>query len=161
MNLLQKVALAVRAALSGPPRAIAPGSQREAADQQRELAQRRAELAEARRGLTEELARLDAFADAAVKAGNDAAARERLRQVAQTREALAGNARMTESVEQAERDIRTQMQAVDRAAERTQQAAAAVDARHDAPSAPGDPPPAPVEDDKSLKARMDRLRGPG
>ena len=162
MNLLQKAALAVRAALSGPPRPMAPAPRRDpTGDQQREIGLRRKELAEARARLTEELARLDALADRAVKAGDDAAARERLRQASQTRDALSSNAKTIETLEQTEREIRAQIQAVQRGAEKTQDAL-----QRATPAAPNQtttpaPPPPPTEDETSLRARMDRLRGPG
>ncbi len=185
MNFLQKAALAVRAALSGPARPLAPRSRDESLlDRQRELALRRKELAEARARLTEELARLDTQADQALKSGNDTAARERLRQANQTRDALASNASTIESLARTEQEIKTQMAAVARGAEKTREAlrrAAAAPPPQPAPTAPNaaapgpstgsgpgqtlrpglnDPPAAPIEDEASLRARMDRLRGP-
>ncbi|HRA52367.1 MAG TPA: hypothetical protein PLQ83_01870 [Thermoflexales bacterium] len=186
MNILQKAALAVRAALSGPARPMAPRSRDESLlERQRELALRRKELAEARVRLTEELARLDTQADQAVKAGNDAAARERLRQANQTRDALASNASMLETLVRTEQEIKAQMEAVARGAAKTREAldraaaapASGTGAQPGAAKAgpstssgplsspnPGlaDAPPAPpIEDEASLRARMDRLRGPG
>ena len=123
MNFLQKAALAMRAALSGPARPMAPRSRDETLlDRQRELALRRKELAEARARLTEELTRLDAQADQALKAGNDTAARERLRQANQTRDALASNASTIESLARTEQEIKAQMAAVARGAEKTREA---------------------------------------
>ena len=179
MNFFQKAALAMRAALSGPARPMAPRSRDESLlERQRELALRRKELAEARARLSEELARLDTQADQAVKAGNDTAARERQRQANQTRDALASNASTLESLTRTEQEIKAQMAAVAREAEKTREAlqrAAATPgpSTSSTPSAssgplsspnPGlsDAPPAPpTEDEASLRARMDRLRGPG
>ena len=173
MNFLQKAALAVRAALSGPARPMAPRSRDESLlDRQRELALRRKELAEARARLTEELARLDTQADQALKAGNDTAARERLRQANQTRDALASNASTIESLARTEQEIKAQMAAVTRGAEKTQEALERVRtskgpelvegpaARANAPLSDAPLPP-PIEDEASLRARMDRLRGSG
>ncbi len=180
MNFLQKAALAVRAALSGPARPMAPRSRDESLlDRQRELALRRKELAEARARLTEELARLDTQADQALKAGNDTAARERLRQANQTRDALASNASTIESLARTEQEIKAQMAAVTRGAEKTQEAlergrtskgpepvpervegAEGPAARANAPLSDAPLPP-PIEDEASLRARMDRLRGSG
>ncbi|MEO7703025.1 MAG: hypothetical protein ABIV92_00135, partial [Thermoflexales bacterium] len=173
-------ALALRAALRGPARPMAPRSRDESLlDRQRELALRRKELAEARARLTEELARLDTQADQAVNAGNDMAARERQRQANQTRDALASNASTLESLARTELEIKAQMEAVARGAEKTREALrrAAAAPGPATPStssgtrsgtvltdSPGlsDPPPAPpAEDEASLRARMDRLRGPG
>ena len=180
MNFLQKAALAVRAALSGPARPMAPRSRDESLlERQRELALRRKELAEARARLTEELARLDAQADQSLKAGNDTAARERLRQANQTRDALASNASTLESLTRTEQEIKAQMAAVTRGAEKTREALerAAAAPGSSIPSTssgtrsgplsspnPGlsdAPPGPPAEDEASLRARMDRLRGPG
>ncbi len=180
MNFLQKAALAMRAALSGPARPMAPRSRDESLlDRQRELALRRKELAEARARLTEELARLDTQADQALKAGNDTAARERLRQANQTRDALASNASTIESLARTEQEIKAQMAAVTRGAEKTQEALERVRtskgpepvpervegvegpaARANAPLSDAPLPP-PIEDEASLRARMDRLRGSG
>jgi septal ring factor EnvC (AmiA/AmiB activator) len=192
MNILQKAALAVRAALSGPARPMAPRARDETLlERQRELALRRKELAEARARLTEELARLDAQADQSLKAGNDTTARERLRQAKQTRDALASNASTLESLTRTEQEIKAQMAAVARGAEKTREALerAAAAPRSGTGAQPGaasagpstpptpstssgplsspkpglsDAPPAPpTEDEASLRARMDRLRGPG
>ncbi len=187
MNILQKAALAMRAALSGPARPMAPRARDESLlDRQRELALRRKELAEARARLNEELVRLDAQADQAVKAGNDTAARERQRQANQTRDALASNASTLESLTRTEQEIKTQMAAVARGAEKTQEALRPLRPAQgpaQGPSIPSTPstssgtssgpavapnptlsdaPPAPpTEDEASLRARMDRLRGPG
>lgn len=180
MNFLHKAALAMRAALSGPARPMAPRSRDETLlDRQRELALRRKELAEARARLTEELTRLDAQADQALKAGNDTAARERLRQANQTRDALASNASTIESLARTEQEIKAQMAAVARGAEKTREALERartskgpepvperVDgvegpaARANAPLSDAPLPP-PIEDEASLRARMDRLRGSG
>jgi septal ring factor EnvC (AmiA/AmiB activator) len=180
MNILQKAALAVRAALSGPARPMAPRARDESLlVRQRELALRRKELAEARARLTEELARLDAQADQSLKAGNDAAARERLRQARQTREALASNASTLETLARTEQEIKAQMAAVARGAEKTREALERAQtskgpepvpkrvegvekpaAQTNAPLSDAPLPP-PIEDEASLRARMDRLRGSG
>ena len=173
MNILQKAALAMRAALSGPARPMAPRSRDESLlDRQRELALRRKELAEARARLNEELARLDAQADQAVKAGNDTAARERQRQANQTRDALASNASTLETLARTEQEIKAQMAAVARGAEQTREALERAQTSKGPSTGSGpaahtnlplaDAPPAPpTEDEASLRARMDRLRGPG